>query len=347
MNNLENKTEKKEQYLITGDELKDAYLKLAAVLETHILEERKKTFKNFKIEFPDILLDKELEYLYKIQQKCSTYTKNTSKTLEEFIYGTTQRNKDLADLGTLIMQYPERKIINQMKSYAKNQKVESTTITKLIQRIKTSMLNIVMEHITEHDEKLLNQLMERELEHLKLNYYLKNESLRILTPHKYKNFLQIVHKGIQAFYADFRNYPLLENPYLEIINNHFDRILLKIESLSTKYLIEFEKITHADETPLLSFPNHIFKNYEAFMHYKSSEKKATTPEDIGFLFRHFSEKSYPPQIITTETVFRAWHNNQLNSNIKLKAPIKTYASIGAKEKKILMLPTTTQIPTQS
>ena len=196
----------------------------------------------------------------------------------------------------------------QIKQISKKQEIDYKSIICLIKNTKKSLLKIVFQHLTEFDELILEQLYFQEIEKLQLNYILQNKSFQILNPNKYKSYLEMINTSIIAFYTDFRSFKVFESPNLKIIEKFFDTLLQKTERISQNYLIEFEKTGQNSLTTPLSFPNHIFPNLEAYQLFKKSKEKTTTAEDIGFLFRIFSEKASNPLIITTETPFRNWYN---------------------------------------
>lgn len=239
-----------------------------------------------------------------------------------------------------INQYNPDKIINQVKQYAREAKLDSTTAVTLIQNTKIGLIKIILSHKFYCNTTEIADIANQEINLLNLEYHLKNESLRVLSPQKYTNFLTMIRKGIEAYYLDIKAYPIIGNKFTSSIQLFFNALLERIQEISIQYATEIEVKPKLLEIQQTVFPSHIFSNAKAHENYKQMENKAKTAEDIGFLFRHLSEKQNPPTIITTETKFRKWYNNQPDLKIILKTPIKTYNAIGGKDKKanILLLP---------
>lgn len=277
-------------------------------------------------------------YLSGISHEFEKHTSNTLHHLQNHLFEPEQRNQDLKRLIKAVHNYPLDKVNRQIKQVSKKQELDHKTIIRLIKNTKKSLLKIVFKHVATFEELILEQLYGEELETLQLEYTIQNKSFQILNPSKYKSYLELINNSIIAFYTDFSIYGELKNPYFKIIEKFFDTLLLKTESLATKHLLEFEKIQKESTKSLFSFPTHIFANLEAYQYFKESEDKASTAEDIGFLFRVFSEKATTPLIIAKETAFRNWYNAKTSSKIKLNKAIKTFDRIGGKNNKAHMIP---------
>jgi hypothetical protein len=335
-----NKTNKK-RLPMSQDKLTTAVKKLTNALHADLETDYLKKKANLsQVAFETIARNLETWercYIKNITGEFEIHTNNTLRLLDDFIFDPSQRSDDLTRLVNSVIHYPMEKITSQVKQLSKKQELEYKTIIRLLKNTKSSLLNIVFQYLTTFDELILEELYNREIEKLELNYLLKNQSLQILNPKKYKSFLQMINTGVMAFYFDLKSHTNLESPHFNIINKYFDTLLLKIKTLSQKYLIEFEKGQDTIACNPFLYPSHIFANLEAFQQFKESENKAHTAEDIGFLFRHFSEKSKPVRIVAKETPFRKWYNEQTNDTIKLNTPIKTWDNIKGQHKKGQMI----------
>ena len=245
--------------------------------------------------------------------------------------------KEFHDSVYIVNEYNLDKIINQVKQYAVEAKLDSTTAVTLIQNTKMGLIKFILYHKFYCNTKKLVDIANQEIMLLNLEYHLKDESLRVLSPQKYTNFLTMIRKGIEAYYLDIKAHPIIGNKFKISIQLFFNALLERINEISAQYATELETKPKLLEIQQTAFPSHIFSNANSYENYKQMENKTKTAEDIGFLFRHLSEKQNPPAIITTETKFRKWYNDQPDLKIILKTPIKTYNAIGGKDKKANIL----------
>ena len=206
--------------------------------------------------------------------------------------------------------------------------------------------------VTKFDELLLEKLCEKEVAKLNVAYFMKNEALQILNPNKYSDYVELVRKGISAFYYDLKAFVDSESEYFKLIEKYFLKIVSKMEALElqcnqqqvsyTLLTAPIEttavnnpietttvEITSVEMTPIETthLPTHIFKNVQAFNFFCVLAKGASNQEEIGFYYRQMSEKENPKQIVAKETVFRTWFNEESKQQIELKNPIKTFDRI--------------------
>lgn len=249
-----------------------------------------------------------------------------------------QNENTATNVLSKIRNYPIGKIQRQIEICATDKNLESVSITTFIEQNWQILYSIVVNLIEQKNASTNEAYFLDKMQQLNLNYLIKNRSLQILYPEKYVDYLKLVQKSTNAFHADLMDFISEQSSCCEAINNYFKALNDNLENEAKIDLINFQKDIHSTTSEIGKFPTNIFLDYEAFTIFEKSVKQAITKDDIGFLFRYYSENCKPPKIVAKETAFRNWYNEDKKYTIELNSPIKTYNQINGKDKKIRMIP---------
>lgn len=272
--------------------------------------------------------------IQEIQKTYKNHLKNAPLNLESYLSSLNTRAQDLNDMLFKIKTYPIKSISNQLKKEAEEQGIENSKIKTFVKEISNSIVNLVLEYTIQFEEYVVDQLCQKEMNRIGMDFFTENIALKLINHQKYERYLALLYKGIKAFYYDFKAFANTDSPYFQLIETFFKKIILKIEELVCKSSSNNTSIDNQHiKKDTTNFPTHIFKDYNAYEFFQKLALKATNQEEIGFYFRQMSEKETPKLIIAKETAFRTWFNEESNHSIELKNPIKTFDRIKGVSKK--------------
>lgn len=272
--------------------------------------------------------------IQEIQKAYKKHLESAPLNLESYLSSLNTRAQDLNDMLFKIKTYPIKSITNQLKKEAEEQGIENTKIKTLVKELSYSIVNLVLEYTIQFEEYIVDQLCEKEINRIGMDFFTENVALKLINHQKYERYLALLYKGIKAFYYDFKAFANTDSPYFQLIETFFKKIILKIEELVCKSSSNNTSIDNQHiKKDTTNFPAHIFKDYYAYEFFQKLALKATNQEEIGFYFRQMSEKETPKLIIAKETAFRTWFNEESNHILDLKNPIKTFDRIKGVSKK--------------
>ncbi len=291
----------------------------------HLLYEEKK---KVKIKTGTIYVGQFTAEIQEIQKTYKNHLNKAPLNLESYLSSLNTRAQDLNDMLFKIKTYPIKSITNQLKKEAEEQGIENTKIKTFVNELSNSIVNLVLEYTIKFEEYAIDQLCDKEINRMGLDFYTENIALKFINQQKHERYLTLLYKGIKAFCSDFKVFTNINSPYLELIDAFFNKLILKIERLvcskdSETILIINQKI----KSNTITFPTHIFKDYSAYQLFQKAASYTKNQEEIGFYFRQMSEKENPKLIIAKETVFRNWFNQESGHEMELKNPIKTFDRI--------------------
>lgn len=303
---------------------------LTKSVEQLIFEEKKKV----KIKAGTIYAGQFTAEINEIQNTYKNHLKKAPLNLESYLSSLNTRAQDLNDMLFKIKTYPIKSITNQLKKEAEAQGIENTKIKTFIKELSNSIVNLVLEYTIEFEEYVIDQLCEKEMNRIRMDFFTDNIALKLINQHKHERYITLLYKGIKAFYYDFKAFANTDSPYFQLIETFFKKLILKIEKLVCSNDSEITTITkQKTKNNTTTFPTHIFKDEEAYQLFQKLAAHASNQEEIGFYFRQMSEKETPRLIIAKETVFRTWFNEESGNKIELKNPIKTYDRIKGQTQK--------------
>ena len=305
---------------------------LTKSVEQLIFEEKKKV----KIKAGTIYAGQFTAEINEIQNTYKNHLKKAPLNLESYLSSLNTRAQDLNDMLFKIKTYPIKSITNQLKKEAEAQGIENTKIKTFIKELSNSIVNLVLEYTIEFEEYVIDQLCEKEMNRIGMDFFTDNIALKLINNQKHERYKTLLYKGIKAFYYDFKAFVNTDSPYFQLLETFFKKLILKIEKLVDS--------NDSGNTPITKqktrnntniFPTHIFKDYDAYDLFQKLASKATNQEEIGFYFRQMSEKETPKLIVAKETAFRTWFNEESGNKIELKNPIKTWDRIKGQPQKYL------------
>ena len=297
---------------------------LTKSVEQLIFEEKKKV----KIKAGTIYAGQFTAEINEIQKTYKNHLKKAPLNLESYLSSLNTRAQDLNDMLFKIKTYPIKSITNQLKKEAEAQGIENTKIKTFIKELSNSIVNLVLEYTIEFEEYVIDQLCEKEMNRIRMDFFTDNIALKLINQHKHERYTTLLYKGIKAFYYDFKAFANTDSPYFQLIETFFKKLILKIEKLVCSNDSEITTITkQKTKNNTTTFPTHIFKDYSAYELFQKLASHAKNQEEIGFYFRQMSEKETPRLIIAKETVFRTWFNEESDHKIELKNQIKTFDRI--------------------
>lgn len=303
---------------------------LTKSVEQLIFEEKKKV----KIKAGTIYAGQFTAEIQEIQNTYKNYIKKAPLNLESYLSSLNTRAQDLNDMLFKIKTYPIKSITNQLKKEADAQGIENTKIKTFIKELSNSIVNLVLEYTIEFEEYVIDQLCEKEMNRIGMDFFTDNIALKLINNQKHERYTTLLYKGIKAFYYDFKAFVNTDSPYFQLIETFFKKLILKIEKLVCSNDSEITTITkQKTKKNTTTFPTHIFKDYSAYELFQKLASHAKNQEEIGFYFRQMSEKETPRLIIAKETTFRTWFNEESGNKIELKNPIKTYDRIKGQTQK--------------
>lgn len=303
---------------------------LSSIVQEVIIAETKKVKINTSTKFVNQFESeiKEIQVAYK------NHLKKAPFNLESYLSSLNTRAQDLDDMLFKIKAYPIKSITNQLKKEAEAQGIENTKIKTFIKELSNSIVNLVLEYTIEFEEYVIDQLCEKEMNRIRMDFFTDNIALKLINQHKHERYITLLYKAIKAFYYDFKAFANTDSPYFQLIETFFKKLILKIEKLVCSIDSEITTITkHKTKNNTTTFPTHIFKDYSAYELFQKLTSHAKNQEEIGFYFRQMSEKETPRLIIAKETTFRTWFNEESGNKIELKNPIKTYDRIKGQTQK--------------
>lgn len=303
---------------------------LSSIVQEVIIAETKKVKINTSTKFVNQFESeiKEIQVAYK------NHLKKAPFNLESYLSSLNTRAQDLNDMLFKIKTYPIKSITNQLKKEAEAQGIENTKIKTFIKELSNSIVNLVLEYTIEFEEYVIDQLCEKEMNRIRMDFFTDNIALKLINQHKHERYITLLYKAIKAFYYDFKAFANTDSPYFQLIETFFKKLILKIEKLVCSIDSEITTITkHKTKNNTTTFPTHIFKDYSAYELFQKLTSHAKNQEEIGFYFRQMSEKETPRLIIAKETTFRTWFNEESGNKIELKNPIKTYDRIKGQTQK--------------
>ena len=271
------------------------------------------------------------QFAAEIQEIQITYKNHLKKgplTLESYLSTLNTRAQDLNDMLFKIKTYPIKSITNQLKKEAEEQGIENTKIKTFVNELTNSLVNLVVQYTIKFEEYVIDQLCEKEMERIGIDFFTDNIALKLINNQKHEGYITLLYKGIKAFYYDFKAFANSESPFFTIIENFFIKLITKIEALNQNCNTQNPSVKkQSNENNSKEFPTHIFKDEASYRFFEQLAKTAKNQEEIGFYFRQMSEKETPKLIIAKETTFRNWFNEESGNKIELKNPIKTYDRI--------------------
>lgn len=265
-----------------------------------------------------------------ISKSFESFAKKAPLTLPFYLQSINERAKDFQEMLGYIKSYPLKSVTSQLKGIYKEEGINPYYSNSFIKEISKSITNLVVEYSINFDEIVVDKLCDRELLRLNPSFYIKNQALQILNPHKYNQYKQLLYKGIKAYYSDFKEYVNVESNCFKVIEKFFLKLMHKMEILDDQFglMIAQGQQTAPISQPSINYPTHIFKNQEAFLLFTEYAEAADKPEDIGFAFRQMSEVEVPQLIMAKETVFRKWFNRESGHQLELNSAIKTLDRMG-------------------
>lgn len=303
---------------------------LSSIVQEVIIAETKKVKINTSTKF----VNQFESQINEIQNTYKNHLKKAPLNLESYLSSLNTRAQDLNDMLFKIKTYPIKSITNQLKKEAEAQGIENTKIKTFIKELSNSIVNLVLEYTIEFEEYVIDQLCEKEMNRIRMDFFTDNIALKLINQHKHERYTTLLYKGIKAFYYDFKAFANTDSPYFQLIETFFKKLILKIEKLVCSNDSENTTITkQKTKNNTTTFPTHIFKDYSAYELFQKLALHAKNQEEIGFYFRQMSEKETPRLIIAKETTFRTWFNEESANKIELKNPIKTYDRIKGQTQK--------------
>ena len=273
------------------------------------------------------------QFAAEIQEIQSAYKKHVNKAplnLEDYLAKLKTRAEELNEMVYKIKTYPIKSITSQLKKEAEEQGIENAKIKTFIKEVTNSLVNLVVEYTIQFEEYVLEQLCEKEMNRIRLDFFTDNIALKLINNQKQERYITLLYKGIKAFYHDFKAFANSESPYFIIIEKFFLKLIDKIEKIARPNPTNTMQSVNQKK----DFPTHIFKNFEAYQLFEELANQVTNQEEIGFYFRQMSEKEKPGLIIAKEKVFRTWFNEEAEHKIELKNQIKTFDRIKGISKKM-------------
>lgn len=317
-------------YDLVSIKINELVKSLSSCVEEIINTEKKKV----KIKAGTIYAGKYTAEISEIQAAYKNHLKSTPLNLESYLKTLNTRAQDLNDMLFKIKTYPIKSITNQLKKEAEEQGIENTKIKTFVNELTSSLVNLVLQYTIEFEEYVIDQLCEKEMNRIGMDFFTDNIALKLINQHKYERYITLLYKGIKAFYYDFKAFANTDSPYFQLIETFFKKLILKIEKLVCSNDSEITTITkQKTKNNTTTFPTHIFKDYSAYELFQKLVSHAKNQEEIGFYFRQMSEKEIPRLIIAKETTFRTWFNEESGNKIELKNPIKTYDRIKGQTQK--------------
>jgi hypothetical protein len=297
---------------------------LAISAEEIINAEKKKV----KIKAGTIYAGQFTAEIQEIQNTYKNHQKKAPLNLESYLSSLNTRAQDLNEMLFKIKTYPIKSITNQLKKEAEEQGIENTKIKTFVNELTNSLVNLVVQYTIEFEEYVIDQLCEKEMNRIGMDFFTDNIALKLINHQKYERYKTLLHKGIKAFYYDFKAFVNSESPFFKIIENFFIKLINKIEALNQNCNTQTPPVMEkSTENNSKEFPTHIFKDETSYQIFEQLAKRAANQEEIGFYFRQMSEKETPKLILTKEKVFRTWFNEESDHKIELKNPIKTFDRI--------------------
>jgi hypothetical protein len=291
----------------------------------HLLYEEKK---NVKINTTTKFVNQFATEIQEIQATYKNHLKKGPLTLESYLNTLETRSRDLNDMLFKIKTYPIKSITNQLKKEAEEQGIENNKIITFVNELSNSLVNIVLEFTIKFEEYIIDQLCEREIRRIRIDFFTENIALKLINQQKYERYITLLYKGIKAFYYDFKAFANTNSSCFQLIEAFFKKLILKIEKLVSCNDSETTTTTkQKTKNNTTTFPTHIFINNAAYELFEVLATHAKNQEEIGFYFRQMSEKENPKLIIAKETVFRTWFNQESVHQMELKNPIKTFDRI--------------------
>lgn len=317
-------------YDLVSIKINELVKSLSSCVEEIINTEKKKV----KIKAGTIYAGKYTAEISEIQAAYKNHLKSTPLNLESYLKTLNTRAQDLNDMLFKIKTYPIKSITNQLKKEAEEQGIENTKIKTFVNELTSSLVNLVVQYTIEFEEYVIDQLCEKEMNRIGMDFFTDNIALKLINQHKYERYITLLYKGIKAFYYDFKAFANTDSPYFKLIETFFKKLILKIEKLVCSNDSETTTITkQKTKNNTTTFPTHIFKDYSAYELFQKLVSHAKNQEEIGFYFRQMSEKEIPRLIIAKETTVRTWFNEESGNKIELKNPIKTYDRIKGQTQK--------------
>lgn len=273
------------------------------------------------------------QFAAEIQEIQTTYKKHVKKAplnLEDYLAKLNTRATELNEMVYKIKTYPIKSITNQLKKEAEEQGIENAKIKTFVKEVTNSLVNLVVEYTIQFEEYVMEQLCEKEMNRIRVDFFTDNIALKLINNQKQERYITLLYKGIKAFYHDFKAFANSESPYFIIIEKFFLKLIDKIEKIACPNPTNDEQKVNQKK----DFPTHIFKNFEAYQLFEELANQATNQEEIGFYFRQMSEKETPKLIVAKEKVFRTWFNEETEHKIELKNQIKTFDRIKGTSKKM-------------
>ena len=273
--------------------------------------------------------------LPKINFNSLDFQQNSFKSLEQYIQQLPQREKCLQEFIQQVNQVPVQRIIDTVSIELHSQQIETTTITKFIVQLRSSIIQTIKRNLVELEEKVLDDLIEEEITNMQLKQFTNNPTLQVFQPKKYPIYLSMLNKTVWAYRLEWQNTEALSNNILVLGTKFLNKVIKKLQSLKEHHQIISLQTTYLQELEVTEYPQQIFRTTKDFQVFQNYVAKATKKDDIAFIFRQMSEIEKVKGIICSEADFRHWFNSKFNKNelLELNNPMKTYHCIGNKELK--------------
>ncbi len=146
-------------------------------------------------------LHRQIKRMARALKKC---TENTPTTTEQFTDTVTERLQNFLNVLQEIEEYPIEKIAVLLEQMLQNQNIESYSVKSFLKKFKKALINIMIKHYMNHEQVAFDLLIDEELKNLKVDYVIGNSGLKYLEPHKYKQYLNCLNRGIIALHQDMK-----------------------------------------------------------------------------------------------------------------------------------------------
>ena len=241
-------------------------------------------------------------FLFESDPKCKIYFaflethENTFRVIDRLInhyYSNSKAKDSFEDFAS-----------NKLQMGVINFKVLETAFNNLERRIiKTTILDLI--HFLQFQEKMG---YEKEISQVFDMEYFLNPAL-IQDPVELKNYREILKAWVNKIGQDLKyNLNLPSVPPIVLW------MAAEMDGKNQPAVIEMET---------KDYPKYIFAHYNAYHLFDTLAKEMTSHPQISFLFRQMSEKEKPALIVTENSNFIKWFNQQEYS-LTLDYPTKTY-----------------------
>jgi len=159
------------------------------------LEKLKQTF----LEFYNEETKETLDFIKKFKE-------SNTFDIDVYYFDLTERVEQSILILKELESYPMKTFKKKVKIICKDSEVNPDEVITLVKRIRRVVINTTVKQAISNYNSITNAFFESEIKKNKLDYLLENQTLRILKPSHYSNFLRTVNLTFKAYYEDMKSF---------------------------------------------------------------------------------------------------------------------------------------------